>query len=319
MKSAESTEKLSTVSPTILQPSLTDLEAYGFTSKLPEVFDNTATNTYLECERKFYYEIVLARRRVYLERYALAWGRVFHRIAEEWLRTQDLDAIMDLIKLNIPAEVDDRYGRTQRRMQEAFIEWVQFITDNPVELLSPEQPVTITCNSACPYSAYGCHLTYGGRLDNIAKWNAMTGPLDIKTTVSDQKDPVSEWSPSHQMEGYVWLASHLIGEHCWGVIVEQVVCNSSKIRIKRFPVPFTRSQIKEWAENERIVHDEIRIKHANYPFDERPWKQNKARCWLPYACPHRDTCLSPRDHNFRYKWLLNATEERRWDFNNPGD
>lgn len=296
-----------------------DLQQYGITAKLPEVCDHSFTGTYLECERMAYYQNILGRAKPEMD-FALAWGRLFHRLVQTWTETGDLQQIIDLIDLNLDEDVDDRYGRTKMRMQEAFIEWVKFRRADPIEILRTEQPAVVAClDGPCPYSATGCGLVYGGRLDEIIRWNAMVGPLDIKTTVMDTSDPATEYKPSHQMIGYTWMTTHLMGKACWGTIVERIIINKSKIKIHRFPIPYPKDQILEWVENERLVQAEIAQKFELHRYNEAMWKQNMGRCALPYRCKFRDVCNSPRDAGFRLRWLRDNTVERRFDFRNPDE
>jgi hypothetical protein len=145
----------------------------------------------------------------------------------------------------------------------------------------------------------------------------MMGPLDAKTSVIDDSDPVAEYKPSHQMEGYVWLASHLIGKHCWGVILEKAVCNKSKLFVKRHPISYSKDLIREWAENEIVLQNTIREKFQHHAYNPTAWVQNHFRCYKPFLCQYRDVCTSPRDENFRMKYLRDNTVEARWDFVDP--
>lgn len=292
---------------------------YGLVAALPEVFDHSWTGPYLECNRMGYYQGILGRRLTRASEYNLMWGGVFHKLAELWTAAGgDLEKIvpevMEVISLNIPEDVDDRYGRDRRKMMDVLIQWVSFRKSDPLEVLRPEQSVVVACKERCPFSESGCDLTYGGKMDEVVRWNAMVGPLDFKTTVRDESDPMTEYKPSHQMEGYAWMLSHLMGKRCWGVIVERIVANKSKIKIDRFPISFSTDQLREWAETERLTHAEIGANFAAHPYDEIYWKQNKGRCAQPYVCAFRDVCTSPREFNFRYRWLRDNTEERRFDF-----
>jgi len=293
----------------------TDLAKYGITAKLPEVFDDSFVGNYLDCERMAYYQTILGRRSKWAEDYNLVWGKVFHKVAEVWSKTGEVQDVMEIISSNLEEENDDRYGRNQFKMQEAFLAWAKFRVADPIQILRAEQPAVVAClDQACPYSDHGCGLTYGGKLDQIVRWQAMVGPLDFKTTVRDESDPISEFKPSHQMEGYVWLTSHLMGKHCWGVIVERIIANKSKIKVDRFPIPSSKDQIREWVATERITHDEIQRKFVNHANNELHWKQNKHRCAQPYMCRFRDVCLSPQEFEFRYRWLRDNTREDRFDF-----
>lgn len=290
-----------------------NLQQYGIVPALQEVFDHSFSGLYEECQRYALYQGIWGRRGK-VENYTLVWGGLFHKIAKVWVDTQDLNQVIELVDLNLPDDIVDKYGRTKTRMQEAFLKWAQYRRDDPLEILRTEQPAVIDCRSACPYSENGCGLLYGGKLDEIVKWNAMIGPLDIKTTVMTVNDPIQEYKPSHQMEGYVWIASHLMGKHCWGVIVERVIINKSKIEPSRFPVPYSKDMIREWVEDERERQAEIRAKFEAHATDEIKWRQNKARCYKPYPCPFRDVCTSPREAGFRLRWLRDNTVERRFDF-----
>lgn len=299
------------------------MEELGFTFQLPEFFDNQVTGTYLECERMMYYRHGLGRvmNKVFVgEDYNLVWGLVFHKLVEVWTERRNIEEIINLIDLNIPEEVDDRYGRNRGRMAELFAEWVKFTDANPLEIIANEQATAVICGTdPCPYSETGCNLAYAGRLDKIVKWNALVGPLDIKTTIAKDDNVSEKHRPSHQMEGYTWMTSHLIGRHCWGTIIEQAICNKSIIDIRRFPISFSEGEIREWVETERITQAEVREKAIRYPFSEIHWKQNKARCWRRGApCTFKGVCSASPDANFRHKWLLGNSKEIRWDFQNPG-
>ena len=298
-------------------------EKFGFTTELPEEFDHQITGTYGDCQRMLFYTHVLGRRRTTDQSYALLWGTVFHRIAESWKRDNDLDNVFAIIENNIPETVEDRYGRDQRRMQEVFLEWVKFNRFNPLETLkiggeaAVEAAVCVGCYDACPLSEHGCGITYAGRIDEPVRWNRLIGPLDYKTTVMNEKDPIGEYKLSHQITGYVWQISHLVGERSWGGIIERILCNKSNLDVHRYPIPMQTDQLREWAQTEKIVQAEIRQKLRDHPFDEVHWQQNRARCWDPWPCPWRDVCMSPRDQNFRYNWMKTHTKERRWDYRNP--
>jgi hypothetical protein len=299
---------------------MTDLERFGLRPQLPAAFDHQVTGTFGECERMAYYKHILGRDFIRGDRTALNWGKVFHDCTELWDVTSDLAQIHGFISESLEENEGDRYGRTQGRMFEAFKQWLMFRQMNPLEILRTEQPVLIRCDDgeSCPYfPETGCGLEYGGRMDRIVRWDAMIGPLDFKTTVMDEQDPIGEYRPSHQFEGYVWAASHLMNQHAWGIIVERIVTNKSKIDIRRFPVSFTRDQIREWVQNEKRVQSRILHLFQEHPTDELEWVQNYFRCFKPWPCEFRDACLASRDMDFRYRWLRDNTVEKRWDFRNP--
>lgn len=295
------------------------LARFGLRPELPQAFDHQVTGTYGECERMAYYKHILGRNPTRGEKTALNWGKCFHDCTELWDTTQSIEAIHEFISNSLEENESDRYGRTQGRMFEAFQKWLVFRLANPLEILRTEQPVLITCTDgdSCPYFDEGCGLTYGGRMDRIVRWDAMIGPLDYKTTVMDEQDPIGEYRPSHQFEGYVWAASHLMNQHAWGIIVERIVTNKSKIDIRRFPVSFTKDQIREWVENEKRVQARILHQYQVSGTDELGWLQNYFRCFKPWPCEFREACLSSRDMDFRYRWLRDNTVEKRWDFRNP--
>lgn len=285
----------------------------------PKVFDHQISGTFGECQRMAYYRFALGREVTYGDRTALNWGSAMHAVADAWNKTHSADAVGDAIVKNLDENIDDRYGRTRDRMYEAAMKWFEFRKNNPLKVLRSEQPTAVQCElgDKCPYSDSGCDLTYGGRVDNIVEWQSMIGPLDIKTTVMDEKDPVADYAINHQFMGYVWIASHLQGEHCWGLIVERIVTNKSKIDIKRFPASYTRDQIREWVRNEQVLQRRYLDLLANHPYDETQWVQNYARCNTPWACSFRDVCLSDTEGGFRAKWLRDNSQFKPWDFQNP--
>jgi hypothetical protein len=292
---------------------------FGLRAAIPEQFDHQVTGTFGECERMAYYSHILGRRLGREDKTALNWGKTMHSAKEAWETTQNPDAVIEAINRLLDDNIEDRYGRTKGRMWEAFLEYATFQKNNPIEIIRTEQPTAIRCESgvSCPYFEDGCGLEYGGRLDNIIRWQGIAGPLDLKTTVMDETDPISEYRPSHQFMGYVWVVSHLMANHSWGIIVDRMVTNKSKIKVNRYPVSFTRDNIREWVQNERVTQARLLYLFENHPYDETQWRQNYFRCFKPWPCSFRDACLASRDMNFRYRWLQQHTEERRWDFRNP--
>lgn len=298
---------------------MADMKRFGLIPRLPDSFDHQVTGTFGECERMAYWRHVLGRVRSNGDNTALNWGKTMHTASEVWEVHKDPAAVQEAIEHSLDDNIEDKYGRTKGRMFEAFLKYAQFQAMNPIEVLRTEQPTLLTCDSgtSCPYFEHGCNLTYGGRIDRVIRWQGMVGPLDIKTTVMNDQDPVSEYRPSHQFMGYVWVVSHLMNDHAWGIIVDRIVTNKSNILINRFPVSFTRDNIREWVENEKRMQARILKLYEESPEDETAWVQNYFRCQKPWPCPYRDACLAPRDGDFRYKWLAQNTVEHRWDFRNP--
>lgn len=287
------------------------LAKYGLSAVLPQHFDHSFTGTFRECQRMAWLGRILGRQTRH-DKWALVWGKVFHKLAELYTNGENVEVILETIEANIPDVVEDRYGRDRARMAELFMEWVRYRRLNPIETIRTEQQAVVAClEGPCPYTEHGCGLIYGGKLDNIVRWNNLIGPLDFKTTVMTEDDPIAQFRPGHQMEGYVWMTSHLLNKRCWGAIIERLICNKSKIEINRYPVPFTKDQIIEWMEQEQDMHAEIRSKDL---YAERQWAQNYGRCYEPYPCNYRDVCLSPREGDFRLRWLRDNTIEERFDF-----
>lgn len=290
---------------------------FGLHAKLPERFDHSTSGTFQECYRMGYWQHILGRVPKQ-ENYSFRWGKAAHKVTEAWLDTRDPTVVAGIIETDIPAETEDRYGRNRSRMMELFIKWADFNENNPLKILHNEQPALIAClDEACPYSPTGCGLVYGGRLDRIVDWNGMIGPMDVKTSVIDEADPVAEYKPSHQMMGYVWIGSHLIGRHCWGVILEKITCNKNKLFVKRHPISYSKDNIREWAEDEIRRQARIKELYATAAYDPAAWEMNHFRCYKPFMCAYRDVCTSPRDENFRLKLLRDYTVEARWDFVDP--
>lgn len=293
-------------------------ERYGLNPVLPTKYDHSTSGIFQECERMFYWQHVLGRVPK-LENYSFRWGKTAHKIVEQWLLDHgNTDAVMEIIVNEIPEIVEDRYKRNRKRMVDLFVEWVKYNEANPLKVLHTERSISLAClDSPCPYSDTGCGLAYGGRMDRIVDWNGIVGPLDVKTSVSEDQDPVAEYKPSHQMMGYVWLGSHLMGKHVWGVILEKIVCNSSKLFVRRHPITFNKDNIREWAENEVKLQQRIAERFKTSAYIQEDWVQNHFRCYKPFKCAYRDICLAPREMDFRMKLLRDTTVEARWDFENP--
>jgi PD-(D/E)XK nuclease superfamily len=290
---------------------------FGLNAVMPTHFDHSTSGTFQECLRMGYYQHILGRVPK-VENFSFRWGRTAHKTAETWLETHNPAIVAGIIEDEIPEITEDRYGRNRSRMMELFVAWADFEQKNPLKVLRNEQPTLIAClDEPCIYSPNGCGLVYGGRLDRIVDWQGMIGPLDVKTSVIDDDDPVAEYKPSHQMMGYVWIAGHLIGRHCWGVILEKIVCNKSKLHIKRHPISYSKDNIREWAEDEVRRQATITKLFQTSAYEMEDWQMNHFRCYRPFRCAYRDVCTAPRDQNFRLKFLRDFTVEARWDFINP--
>lgn len=282
----------------------------------PSHFDHQATGTFGECERMAFYSLGLGRKPK-SSTTALDWGGTFHACVDVLLTEANISKCQEIINTKMIEDLDDHYGRTPDRMMEALYKWVEWFAANPIEILRTEQPTIIRCDSgiSCPYFEEGCGLEYGGIMDAIVRWQGYVGPLDRKTTVMRENDPVSQYRLSHQMQGYDWIASHLQGNHCWGAIIERIITNKSRIEFGRFPVSYSREAIREWVINEKVLQAEFNHKIKNYPQDETMWRQNRGRCYEPYPCQYRDVCTSSKG-KFREKVLLEHYRESRWDFMN---
>lgn len=295
------------------------ITSFGIRAELPQFFDNQVTGNFSECERRVLYATLWARRWIGRDDTALSWGKVFHKGTEILKTTQDVDYLNTYIHENLDENLDDRYGRTRGRMFEALVTWLEWRRLHPIKTIRTEQATIVKCDKPCIYypdKPDGCGLIYGGIQDEIVDWQGYIGPLDYKTTVMTDSDPMETYRMDHQMMGYNWIASHLLGRHCWGVIVERIITNKSKIDIARFPIPYSKDQIRQWVRNE--IHLQARLKKlaAEHPYDEEFWTQNYKACDNPYKCAYKEICIAPTDMNFRYKHLRDRTREERWDFTN---
>jgi hypothetical protein len=283
---------------------------YGLKPELPrQPFDNSFKASYQVCKRHAYIRYILGRTKQE-ESHSLTFGLTWHRMQEHFSRTlresddyvSALAAAFDVADEMLPEESDDRYSRTRGRIKEAFERYLEAYYEHDkshITVVLEEQAIEVVCpeDSGCVFG--GCGLDHSGRVDKLVRgYGGRLWVLDYKTSTYSVGD-FDEFIIDSQMVGYVWLASHVIGERVWGVLIDFACINSSKIEFKRYPVAVPDYHIAEWLVNQKEVTRDILERYEKHAYDMSAWTQNTTQCfnfgkYRGARCPYwLDICSKP--------------------------
>jgi hypothetical protein len=258
----------------------------------PETMDHTATKSYKDCPRKYFYSKVLGRQPVEGKwESVFAFGSMIHKYLEVLYEKGDAGAAaVEALKLwRSPTNPKFDY-QTKERAVEAFGALYKMYLDEKksgnIEVLAIEQP----WNMLLPDG-----VAIGGRFDQYVKWNGRIWNRDWKTTSKQMNYFKPTLEPNDQVIRYIFGLSALqfgVDEH--GVPKKVVdgalfvaVYNTKTIKNEIIPCPTGRnlSQLKEWMNEQMFIHKQM---EANRETDI--WPKHEVNCTF---CDYRAVCNAP--------------------------
>lgn len=221
---------------------------------IPRPIDNTALADYMACPRKFFYGMVLNRRRQGVTPPALAFGTSWHSALEAHYKTGGDRAAVEMAILT-SWEQHDRPDdhRTMQRVLSCYEQycnhWGDHATDtarNGRTVGFPENPmVEIPVELAWPGGAH----PYTGKIDRIIEINGLYYVEDHKSTSQLGAQYFQQYDPSNQMMGYAWLAQKLTGLRIAGVRINALGVLKTQTKLAREIISYSKERLEEWAEN----------------------------------------------------------------------
>lgn len=303
--------------------------------------DNTALQSYMECPRKFFYSMVLHRRRGGMTKPALAYGSTWHKGLETHYRTGgDRTAVQRAMVMSWqPHENPDDHRTIERALteydkyigkygshdEEAKV-WGKTVgfPDSPVV----EVPTELWWPATEKYPA-ALH-PYTGKIDRIVEHQGLFYVEDHKTTSALGPYYFKQFDPSNQMMGYAWLAQKLTGLPIAGIRINAHAVLKRESKFERQTIHFSPERLNEWAANYNIWIQRIEASMAEYksllhvqsvlPKVDAieqdallsAFPHNFNACAAKYGqCTYTDVCTYPA--RLRMKILQAEFEENAWD------
>lgn len=255
----------------------------------PLIKDHTSVIAAKTCLRKYFYQIVIAKRPKEDAIY-FAWGSAYHKFREILELTKDLPKAMTAgagvwqAKQGANPPVGHKFEfltaeRLIKSFTVAYEHWQEEKRQNRVEVLAVEQPFNVEL-------ADGSFTS--GRVDQIVRWGGKIWGRDFKTSSKEGMFYSRSLEPNDQFTRYTFAESKLAGEPVQGQIIE-VLYNSKKEgpRISTYTAARSRYQLEQW-EKENIHFNKIISLSRN----EDVWPMQEVGC--PF-CPYHSVCKLPSE------------------------
>lgn len=221
---------------------------------IPRPIDNTALADYMACPRKYFYGMVLNRRRRGATAPPLAFGTSWHAALEAHYKTGGDRYSVELAIMR-SWEQHDRPDdhRTMERVLSCYDaycnHWGDHASDtsrNGRTVGFPENPmVEIPVEIAWPGGAH----PYTGKIDRILEINGLYYVEDHKTTSQLGAQYFQQYDPNNQMMGYAWLAQKLTGLRIAGVRINALGVLKTQTKLAREIVSYSKERLEEWGQN----------------------------------------------------------------------
>lgn len=265
----------------------------------PYLQDHTATQYLRECDRKYFYRIVLGRD-VVKQTYqtVLDWGSKYHKFREVLQKTNgDLQAAMSqalAMPLTVPEIGTPAYKfaylnqeRFMRSIALAYQHWETDQEQKKIQVISVEEPI----NVELPDGSFT-----SGRPDQMVMWNGALWVLDYKTTSKEKAYFQNERNPNDQTTRYIYMPSKLHSKPIGGIIYD-VLFNinepenpraSTKKKsygpeIYRHIETRTPKELQEWEDGAIHLNKQLNL---NRELDQWPKRESKqcSFCNYKFVC-----------------------------------
>lgn len=255
----------------------------------PTSMDHTATKCFKECERKYFYRMVLGRTAPEGEWEAVfAWGTSLHKFLEVLYETGDAGVAMQASeKLFKPPTKPSFMFQDKNRWVMTVVELTKFYLAEKaagnIQVLAIEQPFHIVFPDG---------ITIGGRFDQLVKWNNRVWIRDWKTTSKQENWFAQQLDPNDQAIRYIYAASSLThGQQPDGIptkvidgVLFTAITNMKTVGPRVKPISSSRSitQVRQWVKEQMFIHRKMQTCR-----EEDIWPMNEANCTF---CDYRVVC-----------------------------
>jgi hypothetical protein len=285
---------------------------------IPRPIDNTALTDYMACPRKFFYGMVLNRRRIGATPPALAFGTSWHAALEAHYKTGGDRYQVELAVMRSWQQHDrpDDH-RTMQRVMTCYDQYMSHWGDHAADTSRngrtvgfPENPmVEIPVEIAWPGGAH----PYTGKIDRIIEINGLYYVEDHKTTSQLGAQYFQQYDPNNQMMGYAWLAQKLTGLRIAGVRINALGVLKTQTKLAREIVSYSKERLEEWGQNFnawvlRLEHSYIAYQEAEKAEDGEPLLNSPL---LLAAFPHNFMACSGKYGMCQYASVCSFQPARR--------
>lgn len=253
----------------------------------PLILDSTAITAFKECNRKYFFQIVIAKVSKYTPIY-FTFGTAYHKFREVLENTLDFKAGLfagmeayDKGTGGTEPSVDDKFSfMTKLRLMQsckiAYDHWEKEKKMKAIEVIAIEQPFNVELEE-------GSGEFTSGRFDQIVRWNGKVWGRDFKTTSKEGMYYQRGLDPNDQFTRYTFAESELCGEQVHGQIIEALY-NSKKQgpSITQYVSSRTLWQINDWKRDELHIRKQLTASR-----ESDTWPKNERACTF---CPYHSVC-----------------------------
>lgn len=290
------------VSPNLIQ----SLPSNQYSHLIGRTIDNTALAAYMTCPRKYYYSMVLHRRKSGLPSPSLCYGSGWHKALETayksapMTREELIDEVRGAVGRSWTGSTDPNDYRTFDR---CIVEFEHYLDKYGLPWLEPAHtvgwPDTPLVEIAVELPIPGARHPYTGKLDHIIEANGQFLIEDHKTASQMRSDYFKGFELDNQMIGYAVLAELVTGLPIAGVRINAHFIRKSDSVFERRTIQFTQERLKAWSKNYDywLARIELSRQMMIDGYDEyraQAWPQAFSACAGKYGmCTYAEVCAMP--------------------------
>ena len=242
-----------------------------------EVWDNTMLNTYRQCPRKFYWQIIrgfVPRRKSP----ALSFGTAWHLFLENFLKGMDWKEALAIAIENFSSEEQDT-KRNLATLTDLAQKYVEQFGHSEYNVLDTEMFGAVQLGE----------IVYGAKIDAVIKDGKHIKAIDHKTSSRMDSRFFDMWRMSTQMRGYFYVLKSLFPEARSLILnVAHIVKNPT---FHRDELLWSKANLTDWFRTCINTHQQIKADETT-----QIWEQRTESCITKYgACPYLDLCLERKD------------------------
>lgn len=293
----------------------------------PIVDDHTAQSVFDECDRKYFYRVILGKVPARSNnQVVLDAGTLYHKFREvlelTYKATKDFDraygeALKPVLTGNLDIPPDgSKFSYIDRRFLVkccalAFERWKKEKADGKIEVIATEQPF----NCRLPDGSF-----IGGRADEIVRWGGSIYGRDFKFSSKNKEMWSRLINPNEQATRYIVGESEVTGERVEGIIFEVlhhdkgIKKDDYEPRIEIIPhlAGRTDNELREWIQDRTHINRQRALNREYDIWPKREFKTNCAWCDFAIVCrqENEEAQMAKLETNYKTQpWDFEHTEQ----------
>lgn len=267
----------------------------------PDVYDHTRVKAFKECPRKYFYSMVLGRKKPEGKWASVfAWGTMVHKFAEILYATKgDAGAAAGEAAKLFRASTNPSFDFLDKaRMVKTFARLTKLYIDEKntgaIRPMSIEEPWNVMLPNG---------NSIGGRTDLTVLWNEIEWIRDWKTTSKMITYFKSSLDPNDQATRYIFGLSALkygfdnegTPRNVIGGTLFTIIQNTKTVgpEIQNAPISRTKTQLRAWLQGEMHTHTMMDACRA-----EDVWPMYESACSF---CDYQTVCTQPSEAGMKYQ------------------